>query len=60
VINAEGREQAQTAADSSDRGQNRNDEQTNVRQHRTSLNARAIREESRSTKLHAHGEGANQ
>jgi hypothetical protein len=58
VINAEGREQAQTAANSGDRGQNRNDEQTNVRQHWTSLNSRAIREESRSTRLHDHGEGA--
>jgi hypothetical protein len=37
---------------------NRDDQQTNIGEHWTSLNARAIREESRSTRLHDHGEGA--
>jgi hypothetical protein len=57
-MDAERREQAQPASDSSNRSQNRYDQQTNVREHWTSLNTRAIREKSRLTKLRDHGEGA--
>ena len=58
VIDAERRERAQPASDSGNRSQNRYDQQTNVREHWTSLNTRAIREKSRLTKLRDHGEGA--
>jgi hypothetical protein len=52
VIDTESREQAQTAADSGNRRQNRYDHQANVGKHSTSLNVRAIREELRLTRLH--------
>jgi hypothetical protein len=58
VIDTESREQAQTAADSGNRSQNRYDYQANIGEHWTSLNARAIREELRLTGLHDYHQGA--
>jgi hypothetical protein len=58
VIDAESREQAQTAADSGNRSQNRHDHQASVGEHSTSQNARAIREELRLTRLRNYQQGA--
>jgi len=58
VIDTESREQTQTAADSGNRSQNRHDHQANVGEHSTSLNARAIREELRLTRLRNYQQGA--
>jgi hypothetical protein len=58
VIDAKSREQAQTTADSGNRSQNRYDQQTDIGEHETSLNARAICEESRLSELHDQHQGA--